>query len=217
VTAQDKEGEWIYPLLMHGVPEYHFAVAATAPGYLASAQSLDAVPDGGSIQVELFRAAEGVPTAKLESQKIVNEARDNRYVLAPENGPLAFANAQVEREFNDYAEVVGSGTVSAIEPSFYGDHGFAVLFDRVTLADFVAHKGAIVGPVHFLSKRRMAWLRPNMRVRVYLVHYRDELWPSAVVPSPQRSLDRAPASIVAGTPSYMAPEQIDGGCDRSAH
>lgn len=68
------EHEWVFPLMMHGVPEYHHAIAVSAPGYYHALRRADELPPG--LEVQLWPSSTSAPAlAALSAQEVADFAR----------------------------------------------------------------------------------------------------------------------------------------------
>lgn len=74
VLSELTEHEWVFPLMMHGVPEYHHAIAVSAPGYYRALRRADELPAG--LELQLWPTATSAPAlGALAAQQIADLAR----------------------------------------------------------------------------------------------------------------------------------------------
>ncbi len=130
--AELTESEWVFPLMMHGVPEYHHALAVSAPGYYHALRPADALP--AALEIQLWPTATSTPPLEaLLPQQIADFAR-----LAP-SGPTLFGADFVPPQDHlswcgEHSDLEVSGTVRSVRSSHQEQGNVSLPIDVLSIA-----------------------------------------------------------------------------------
>lgn len=130
--AELTESEWVFPLMMHGVPEYHHVLAVSARGYYHALRSADALPT--ALEILLWPTATSAPPLEaLEPQQIVDFAR-----LTGSEPTLYGADFVPPPDHlswcGEHSDLEVSGTVRSIRPSHQEQGNVSLPIDVLSVA-----------------------------------------------------------------------------------